>query len=42
MTDAAASMLIERIENPELSPEKRSFSGEPIRGGSARLANGDD
>ena len=37
MTQSAASMLIERIENPELSPEKRSFSGKLIRGGSARL-----
>jgi DNA-binding LacI/PurR family transcriptional regulator len=37
MTAAAASMLIERIENPELSPEKRSFSGSLIRGGSARF-----
>ena len=37
MTAAAASMLMERIENPELSPEKRSFSGSLIRGGSARF-----
>ena len=37
MTQSAASMLIERIENPDLSPEKRSFSGTLIRGGSARL-----
>ncbi len=37
MTQSAASMLIERIEDPELSPEKRSFSGKLIRGGSARL-----
>ncbi len=37
MTESAASMLIDRIENPELSPEKRVFSGERIRGGSARL-----
>lgn len=37
MTAAAASMLIERIENPELSFEKRSFSGSLIRGGSARF-----
>lgn len=37
MTESAASMLLERIENPELSPEKRAFSGIPIRGGSARL-----
>lgn len=39
MTESAASMLIERIENPELSPEKRAFSGSLIRGGSARLIN---
>ncbi|MDJ0918178.1 MAG: LacI family DNA-binding transcriptional regulator [Woeseiaceae bacterium] len=37
MTLAAASMLLERIENPELSPEKRSFSGIPVRGSSAKL-----
>jgi DNA-binding LacI/PurR family transcriptional regulator len=41
MTQAAASMLIERIENPELSPEKRAFSGMLIRGGSARLQSKD-
>jgi DNA-binding LacI/PurR family transcriptional regulator len=41
MTQSAASMLIERIENPELSPEKRSFSGMLIRGGSARLQTKD-
>lgn len=41
MTEAAISMLLERIENPELSPEKRSFSGLRVRGGSARLAAGD-
>ena len=35
MTESAASMLIDRIENPDLSPEKRVFSGERIRGGSA-------
>jgi len=37
MSESAAEMLIERIENPELSPEKRAFSGTLIRGGSARL-----
>ena len=37
MTESAASMLLDRIENPELSPEKRVFSGERIPGGSARL-----
>ena len=41
MTQSAVSMLIERIENPELSPEKRSFSGMLIRGGSARLQSND-
>ena len=38
MTEAAVSMLIDRIENPELSAEKRVFSGERIRGGSAEFA----
>ena len=41
MTEAAVSMLIDRIENPDLSPEKRVFSGERIRGGSARMASED-
>ncbi len=41
MTGAAVSMLIDRIENPDLSPEKRVFSGERIRGGSARMATND-
>ena len=36
-TGGRAELLIERIENPELSPEKRAFSGTLIRGGSARL-----
>ena len=39
MTEAAVSMLIERIEDPGLSPEKRVFSGERILGGSAKLAD---
>ncbi|MYJ95055.1 MAG: LacI family transcriptional regulator, partial [Proteobacteria bacterium] len=38
MTEAAVSMLIDRIENPELSAEKRVFSGERIRGSSAEFA----
>lgn len=38
MTEAAVSMLLERIENPEIPPEKRLFSGEHIRGRSARFA----
>ena len=42
MTQSAASMLLERIENPELSPEKRAFSGIPIRGRSARLNTTED
>ena len=37
MTESAASMLLERIENPDLSPEKRAFSGIPVAGGSARI-----
>lgn len=37
MSEAAVSMLLERIENPELTPEKRVFSGDRIVGGSARL-----
>ncbi len=41
MTEAAASMLLERIENPDLSPEKRAFSGIPVRGNSARLTPAD-
>lgn len=41
MTESAASMLLERIEDPGLSPEKRAFSGIPIRGGSARLKTAD-
>ncbi len=39
MSEAAVSMLIERIENPALTPEKRVFSGDRISGGSARLAD---
>lgn len=38
MSEAAVQMLIERIENPELTPEKRVFSGDRIPGGSAQLA----
>ena len=38
MSEAAVAMLIERIENPKLTPEKRVFSGDRILGGSARLA----
>jgi DNA-binding LacI/PurR family transcriptional regulator len=38
MTEAAVSMLLERIERPALSPEQRLFAGELISGTSARLA----
>jgi DNA-binding LacI/PurR family transcriptional regulator len=37
MTEAAVSMLLERIERPELSPEQRLFAGEFLPGASARL-----
>ena len=37
MTQAAVSMLLERIANPELPPEVRNFSGALIEGRSARL-----
>jgi DNA-binding LacI/PurR family transcriptional regulator len=37
MTEAAVSMILERVEQPELQPEKRVFSGIMIAGGSARL-----
>ena len=40
MTEAAVTMLIERIANPELPPEIRSFTGSLIEGRSARLAPG--
>ena len=39
MTEAAVSMLLERIEDPELSREKRAFSGLRVRGGSARFSD---
>jgi len=42
MTEAAVSMLLDRIDDPALSPEKRVFSGERIRGGSARLSAADE
>jgi DNA-binding LacI/PurR family transcriptional regulator len=37
MTEAAVSMLIERIEQPETLPEQRLFAGELLTGQSARL-----
>lgn len=38
MSDAAVSMILERIENPSLPPEVRSFAGSLIEGSSARLS----
>jgi DNA-binding LacI/PurR family transcriptional regulator len=37
MTEAAVSMLIERIEQPGILPEQRLFAGELLPGQSARL-----
>ncbi len=37
MAEAAVNMLMERIENPELPPEKRTFSGVFREGESARI-----
>ncbi|WP_430443654.1 LacI family DNA-binding transcriptional regulator [Sphingorhabdus contaminans] len=37
MTEAAVSMLIERIEQPGILPEQRLFAGELLAGQSARL-----
>ena len=37
MVEAAADMLIARIADPDLPIEKRSFSGQFVAGGSARL-----
>jgi DNA-binding LacI/PurR family transcriptional regulator len=39
MTEAAVTMLLERIESPELPPEIRSFTGALIEGRSARLGS---
>ena len=38
MTEAAVSMILERVEQPEVPPEKRTFSGILVDGGSARIA----
>jgi len=37
MTQAAVSMLLERVENPGMIPEQRLFGGEFLTGRSARL-----
>ena len=42
MTESAASLLIDRMENPGLPAEKRVFSGERIRGNSAQLVDPDE
>ncbi|MEM8815427.1 MAG: LacI family DNA-binding transcriptional regulator [Pseudomonadota bacterium] len=42
MTEAAVAMLIDRIGNTSLSAEQRVFSGERIRGGSARFLDTSD
>ena len=39
MAQAAVTMLLERIANPELPPEVRNFSGALIEGRSARLSS---
>lgn len=38
MTEAAVAMVIERIEDPELPPEVRTFAGALVEGASARLS----
>jgi hypothetical protein len=37
MTEAAVAMLMERIEQPDLPPEVRTFAGALLEGASARL-----
>jgi DNA-binding LacI/PurR family transcriptional regulator len=37
MTEAAVAMLVERVEDPTLPPERRLFAGELVEGNSARL-----
>ncbi len=37
MTEAAVTMLMERIDDPTMPPERRLFSGEFVAGASARL-----
>lgn len=39
MTEAAVTMLMERIADPDLPPEVRTFAGALIEGASARLGN---
>lgn len=37
MTEAAVEMLVERIEDPDLPPETRTFAGSFVKGQSARI-----
>jgi len=37
LADAAASMLVDRIEHPDVPSEQRVFSGDPVPGSSARI-----
>lgn len=37
MTEAAVALLLERIEDPSIGPERRLFSGALVEGASARL-----
>ena len=41
MTDAAVTMIVERIETPGLPPETRTFAGQLLEGRSAMLGSGD-
>jgi DNA-binding LacI/PurR family transcriptional regulator len=41
MTEAAVALLAERIEEPDLPPERRLFAGEFLPGNSARLPGAD-
>jgi DNA-binding LacI/PurR family transcriptional regulator len=38
MAEAAVSMLMDRVEDPAIGPERRLFSGDLVRGSTARLA----
>jgi len=38
MADAAVSMLVDRVENPDLSHEKRVLTGSFIQGTSSGVA----
>jgi DNA-binding LacI/PurR family transcriptional regulator len=38
MAEAAVTMLLDRVEDPSIGPERRLFSGDLVRGSTARLA----